>query len=77
MLHVKSCNVKHNNYSESVFRCFASAVTVTRVQNVIEKIFMLSVVTKAFKKSVMFISLYTFTLNHCLVYSNWALYHLA
>ena len=37
---VKSCNIKHN--SESVFCYFASA---TRVQNVIEKIVMLSVVT--------------------------------
>ena len=47
MLHVKSCNVKHN--SESVFRYFASAVKVTRVQNVIEKILMLSVVIEALK----------------------------
>ena len=49
MLHVKSCNVKHN--SESVFRYISSAVTTA--QNVIEKIFMVSVVIEAFKKSVM------------------------
>ena len=42
MLHLKSCNEKHN--SESVFRYFASAVIVTKVQNVIENIIMLSVV---------------------------------
>ena len=46
MLHVKSCNVKHN--SESVFRYISSAVTT--VQNVIEKIFMLSVVIEALQK---------------------------
>jgi len=64
MLHVKSCNVKHN--SESVFLYFASPEkTVTRVQNVIEKIFMLSVVIEAFKMSVMFLCT-PFT-NHCLV----------
>ena len=55
MLHVKSFNVKHN--SESVFRYFASAVNSNwhGVQNVIEKIYMPSVVIQAFKKSVMFI----------------------
>ena len=48
MLHVKSCNVKNN--SERVFRYFASAVNSNyRVQNVIEKIFMLSVVIQALK----------------------------
>ena len=48
MLHVKSCNVKHN--SESAFRYSASAVNSNyRVQNVIEKIFMLSVVIHALK----------------------------
>ena len=73
MLHVKSCNVRHN--SESVFRYFASTVTVTRVHNVIEKIFMLSAVIEAFKKSVMFLC--TPFANRCLVYSDWALYHLA
>ena len=66
--HVKSCNVKHN--SESVFRYFASAVTVTRVQNVVEKIFMLSVVIEALKKSVMFLCV-PFP-NRSLIYSDWA-----
>ena len=68
MLNVKSCNVKHN--SESVFHYFTSAVTVTRVQNVIEKIFMLSVVIQALKKSVMFLC--TPFVNRCLIYSDWA-----
>ena len=53
MLLVKSCNVKYN--SESVFRYFASAVKSNWSTNVIEKIFMLSVVIEAFKKSVMFL----------------------
>ena len=58
MLHVKSCNVKHN--SERVFRYFASAVNSNyTVQNVIEKIFMLSVVIQALKK-VGYVPLYTF-----------------
>ena len=48
MLHVKSCNVKHN--SERVFCYFASAVNSNyRVQHVIEKIFLLSVVILALK----------------------------
>ena len=50
MLFVKRCNVKHN---------FVSAVTMTRVQIVIEKIIMLFVVIQTFKKSVMS-PLYTF-----------------
>ena len=41
----------------------------------IEKIFKLSVVIEAFKKSLMFLCT-PFT-NRCLVYSDWALYHLA
>ena len=49
MLLVKSCNLKHN--SESVFRYFASAVNITRAQNVIEKIFILSVVIEASRKN--------------------------
>ena len=54
MLLVKSCNVKHN--SERVFRYFANAVSSDyRVQNVIEKIFMLSVVIQ-----VGYAPLYTF-----------------
>ena len=58
MLHVKSCNVKHN--SESAFRYSASAVNSNyRVQNIIEKIFMLSVVIQALKK-VGDVPLYTF-----------------
>ena len=36
---------------------------------------MLSVVTEAFKKSVMFLC--TTFANGCLVYSDWVLYHLA
>ena len=48
MLHVKSCKVKQN--SESVFRYFASAVNSNyKVQNVIEKIFMLSAIIQALK----------------------------
>ena len=51
MLHVQSCNVKHN--SESVFCYFASAVNSNyRVQNVIEKIFMLSVVILALESQL-------------------------
>ena len=66
MLHVKSCiNVKHN--SESVFLYFSSAVN--RVQNVIEKIFMLSVIIQALNKSVMFLC--TPFANRCLIYSDW------
>ena len=54
---LKVVNVKHN--SESVFRYFASAVNrVTRVQNVIGKIFMLSVVIQALKGG--YVPLYTF-----------------
>ena len=49
--------------------------TVTRVQNVIEKVLMLSVVIEAYKKSVMFLCA-PFA-NRCLVYSDWTLYHLA
>ena len=48
---------------------------MTRVQNVIEKIFMLSAVIEAFKESVTFLS--TPFANRCLVYSDWGLYHLA
>ena len=69
MLHVKSCNVKHN--SESAFRYSASAVNSNyRVQNVIEKIFMLSVVIQALKKSVTFLC--TPFADRCLIYSDWA-----
>ena len=69
MLHVKSCNVKHN--SERVFRYFASAVNSNyRVQNVIEKIFMLSVVIQALKKSVTFLC--TTFADRCLICSDWA-----
>ena len=58
MLHVKSCNIKHN--SESIFHYFASAVnSTTRVQNVIEKIFMLSVVNSSLQ-NVVYVPLYTF-----------------
>ena len=55
MLHAKSCNVKHN--SENVFRYFASAVNsnLEYKNNVLEKIFMLSVVIEAFKKLVVFL----------------------
>ena len=53
MLRVKSGNVKDN--SERVFRYFASAVNSNyKVQTEIEKIFMLSVVIQALKKSVTF-----------------------
>ena len=69
MLHVKSCNVKNN--SERVFRYFASAVNSNyRVQNVIEKISMLSVVIQALKKSVTFLC--TPFADRCFVYSDWA-----
>ena len=69
MLHVKSCNVKHN--SESAFRYSASAVNSNyRVQNIIEKIFMLSVVIQALKKSVTFLC--TPFADRCLIYSDWA-----
>ena len=48
MLHVKSCKVQQN--SESIFRYFATAVNSNyKVQNVIEKIFMLSVIIQALK----------------------------
>ena len=57
MLQVKSCKVKHN-FESVVFHHFAS-VKVTRVQNIIEKIFMLSVLIQASKK-VGYVSLYTF-----------------
>ena len=51
MLHVKSCKVKQN--SESVFRYFASAVNSNyKVQNVIEKIFMLSAIIQALKSQL-------------------------
>ena len=66
-------SVKHN--SESVFRYFPSAVNSNYSKNVIEKIFTLSVVIEAFKKSVIFLR--THFANRCLVYSDWALYHLA
>ena len=66
-LHVKICNVKHN--SESVFRYFASAVTVTRVQNVVEKIFMLSVVIEALKSFLFLCAPFP---NRSLIYSDWA-----
>ena len=49
MLHLQSCNVNHN--SESIFCYFARGVN-SNLQNVIEKIFMLSVVTEAFQKLV-------------------------
>ena len=62
------CNLKHN--SESVFRYFASAVKITRIQNVIENIIMLSVVIQAFKKSFMFPC--TPFASRCLIYSDWA-----
>ena len=69
MLRLKSCNVKHN--SERVFRYFVSAVNSNcRVQNVIEKIFMLSVVIQDLKKSVTFLC--TTFANRCLIYSDWA-----
>ena len=66
MLHgVKRCNVKYN--SESVFRYFASAVNSNQRTkcdiDVIEKIFLLSVVIEAFKKWVMFLC--TPFANHC------------
>ena len=70
---IQHCSVKHN--SESVFRNFPCAVNSNYSKNVIEKIFMLSVVIEAFKKSVMFLC--TPFANRCLVYSDWALYHLA
>ena len=48
MLQVKSCKVKQN--SESIFRYFATAVYSNyKVQNVLEKIFMLSVIIQALK----------------------------
>ena len=49
---IQHCSVKHN--SESVFRNFPCAVNSNYSKNVIEKIFMLSVVIEAFKKSVIF-----------------------
>ena len=49
MLHVKSLT------SSMSFAILQVQLTVTGVQNVIEKIYMLSVVIQAFKKSVMFI----------------------
>ena len=64
---LKSCNVKHN--SERVFRYFVSAVNSNyRVQNVIEKIFMLSIVIQDLKKSVTFLC--TPFANRCLTYSD-------
>ena len=48
---------------------------VTRVQNVIEKIFRLSVVIEVFKKAVKILC--TPFANRCLVCSDWALYQLA
>ena len=58
MLRVKSCNRKHN--SERVFCYFSSAMNSNyRVQNVIENIFMLSVIIQAFKK-VGYVPLYAF-----------------
>ena len=67
MLRLKSCNVKDN--SERVFRYFASAVNSNyRVQNVIEKIFMPSVVIHDLKKSVTFLC--TPFANRCLIYSD-------
>ena len=69
MLHLKSCYVKHN--SERVFGYFASAVNSNyRVQNVIEKIFMPSVVIQDLKKSVAFLC--TPFANRCFIYSDWA-----
>ena len=49
MLHVKSCKVKQN--SESIFRYFASNSNY-KVQNVIEKIFMLSAIIQALKSQL-------------------------
>ena len=50
MLQVKGCDVKHN--SESVFRCFASAVNSTGKD---KSLYAVSVVIQALKKSVMFL----------------------
>ena len=76
MLRVKSCNVKLN--SENVFRYFASAVTGNNSSTKCnrEDLYAIScVVIEAFKKSVLFLC--TPFANRCLVYSDWALHHLA
>ena len=72
MLHVNSCNVKHN-WAKSVFRYFASAVNSNQSTKCNRKfLVMLSVVIETFKMSVMFLR--TSFANCCLVYSDWALY---
>ena len=76
MLRVKSCNVKLN--SENVFRYFASAVTggnSSTKSNRKDLYAICSYQSEAFKKSVMFLC--TPFANRCLVYSDWAPYHLA
>ena len=76
MLRVKSCNVKLN--SENVFRYFASAVTGSNssIKSNRKDLYAISyVVVEAFKKSVLFLC--TPFANRCLVYSDWALHHLA
>ena len=69
MLHLKSCNVKHNSERvRSLFcKCSKQQLYCT---NVIEKIFMLSVVIQDLKKSVTFLC--TTFANRCLIYSDWA-----
>ena len=57
MLHVKSCNVKHN--SESAFRYSASAVNSNyRVQNVIEDHY--AICSYSSLKKVGYVPLYTY-----------------
>ena len=69
MLHLKSCNVKHN--SERVFRCFASAVKSSyRVEKCNRKDLYAICSFSRFNKSVTFLC--TPFANRCLIYSDWA-----
>ena len=73
MLHLKSCNVKHN--SERVFRCFASAVKSSyRVEKCNRKDLYAICSSSRFNKSVTFLC--TPFANRCLIYSDHGLLRL-
>ena len=74
MLHVKSCNVKHN--SESVFRYFASEVNRNQSTKCSRKALYAICSYSSLKKVGMFLCTPQVLQINCLVCSDWALYHL-
>ena len=69
MLHVKSCNVKHN--SESIYRYFASAVNSDKSTKCNRKDLYAICNYSSLKKSRLWLPCTPFA-KFCLIYSDWA-----